>query len=108
MTGEASDKKKVEELDDDDEIDTEDDTVDTLTISTRNDDDDDDDSDSDNVGDMSVEINIEELVAKLDATDDDDVARQRMIKRRIEELREQRDAMRDLDETYNFNLDDDD
>lgn len=67
-----------------------------------------DDDEVDNVGDMSVEINIEELVSKLDATDDDDVARRRAIKRRIEELREIRDAERDLESTYNFDFDDDD
>ena len=68
----------------------------------------DDDEDDDDIGDVSAEINIEELVSKLDATDDDDIARRRLIKRRIEELRELREAERDLDNTYNFNFDDDD
>lgn len=70
--------------------------------------DDDDDDDNDNVGDLSVELNIEDLVAKLEATDSEDVARQRQIKRRLEELREERDALKDLDSTYNFNFDDED
>lgn len=68
--------------------------------------DDDDDSD-DNVGDISVEINVDELVAKLEATDTDDVVRRREIRRRLEELREMREAEKDIDSTYNFNLDDD-
>ncbi len=72
------------------------------------DDDDDDDDDTDNVGDLSVEINIAELVDKLEATSSEDVERRRQIRRRIEELREIREAERDLDSTYNFNLDDDD
>jgi len=63
--------------------------------------------DVDNVGDISVEINVEELVAKLEATDDDDVGRKREIKKRLEELREEREAEAELDSTYNFNLDDD-
>lgn len=65
----------------------------------------DDDIDVDNVGDISVEINVEELVAKLEATDNDDVARKREIRRRIEEVREEREA--DLDSTFNFRLDED-
>ena len=60
----------------------------------------------DNVGDISVEINVEELVAKLEATDSDDVARQREIRQRLDELEDQRKASEDLGSTYNFNLDD--
>ena len=62
--------------------------------------------DEDNVGDISVEINVEELVAKLEATDDDDVTRKREIRKRLDELEEERKASEDLDSTYNFNLDD--
>jgi hypothetical protein len=47
-------------------------------------------------------------VSKLDATDDDDIARRRAIKRRIEELRELRETERDIDSTYNFDFEDDD
>ena len=104
MTVEEGTKKIPEDIDDeeeevDDDTDTSDDTV---VIA------DDDDDDSDNVGDLSVELNIEDLVAKLEQTDSEDIARRRQIKRRLEELREERDAMRDLDSTYNFNFDDDD
>jgi len=73
---------------------------DTIVIAT-------DDDESDNVGDLSVELNVEELVAKLEATDSDDLARKREIKRRIEEAREQHEAEKNIDSTYNFNLDDD-
>ena len=62
--------------------------------------------DIDNVGDISVEINVEELVAKLEATDDDDVDRKREIHKRLEELSDRRKDNEDLDSTYNFNLDD--
>lgn len=84
----------------DDEEDFEETAEDTVVMS-------DDDDDDDNV-DLTSELNVEELVAKLEATDSDDLARRRLIRRRLEELREQREAERDLDSTYNFNLDDDD
>ena len=64
-------------------------------------------ADVDNVGDISVEINVEELVAKLEATDDDDVDRKRedsQAPRGALGYRRKRDE--DLDSTYNFNLDD--
>lgn len=98
MIGDFKDEIPVDEIDDeidDDNID-DDDDVDDL-----------DDDDDDNVGDISVEINVEELVAKLEATDSDDVARRREIRRRLEELEEMRRESRDLDSTFNFDLDDD-
>lgn len=61
--------------------------------------------DDDNIGDLSVELNVEELVAKLEATDDTMVRQKREIRRRIEEVRTQKEA--ELDSTYNINLDDD-
>ena len=70
------------------------------------DDEDVEDIDVDNVGDISVEINVVELVAKLEATDNDDVARKREIRKRLEDLEELRRTNEDLDSTFNFNLDD--
>lgn len=61
----------------------------------------------DNVGDISVEINVEELVAKLEATGDDDGSEKREIRHRLDELEERRKSDEDLGSTYNFNLDDD-
>ncbi len=95
MIGDIKDDIPVDELDDDIEDD------------DLNDDDDVEDIDDDNVGDISVEINVEELVAKLEATNSDDVARKREIRRRLEELEEMRRSNEDLDSTFNFNLDDD-
>ena len=99
MIGDIKDGIPADELDDDieDEVldDDDDDDVDDM-----------DDDDEDNVGDISVEINVEELVAKLEATDSDDVARRREIRRRLEELEEMRRESRDLDSTFNFDLDD--
>jgi hypothetical protein len=63
------------------------------------------DDDNDDI-DLTGEVNIESLVAKLDSTPKDDLDRKRAIRKRIEELRDIRDAEKDLDSTYNFNLDD--
>ena len=96
MIGNIKDDIPVGELDDDlddDDLDDDDDVEDI--------------DDEDNVGDISVEINVDELVAKLEATDSDDVARKREIRRRLEELEEMRRSSEDLDSTFNFNLDDD-
>ena len=94
MIGNIKDDISVDEVDED----LEDDDLDE--------DDDVEDIDDDNVGDISVEINVEELVAKLEATDSDDVARRREIRRRLEELEDMRRANKDLDSTFNFDLDD--
>jgi hypothetical protein len=98
MIGDIKDNIPVDEVDEVDE-DIGDDDLD-------DDDDVEDMDDDDNVGDISVEINVEELVAKLEATDSDDVARRREIRRRLEELEDTRRANEDLDSTFNFNLDD--
>lgn len=87
----------VDDDDSDEDLDTSEDTI-VLSV---------DDDDDDSMADLTNELNIEDLVAKLEATDSDDIARKREIKRRLEEAREERDAMRDLDSTYNFNFDDD-
>ena len=83
-----------DDIDDDDVDDVEDDEDAVVE------DDDDDDID------LTGEVNIESLVAKLDSTPKDDLERKRAIRRRLEELRDMREAERDLDSTYNFNLDD--
>jgi len=64
-------------------------------------------ADSDNVGDMSVEIDVEELVAKIEAVDDDDDEHRKEVHRRLEELNDQREVDKELDSTFNFNIDDD-
>lgn len=61
--------------------------------------------DDDALGDTSIEMSIEKLEEKLNASDDEDVHRRAEIRRRLEDLREQRE--KELDSTFNFNLDDD-
>jgi hypothetical protein len=64
-----------------------------------------DDDDSDNVGDLSVEINVDDLVAKIESRNGSDAQRRREVRRRLEALREQREAQRDLDDTFDFCFD---
>jgi hypothetical protein len=56
---------------------------------------------TDNVGDVSVEINVEELIADIEARDDKDAARKREIRRRLEEAVEDRA----FEDTYAIDLD---
>ena len=60
-----------------------------------------------NVGDISVEINVEELVAKIEASGEGGGDHERDIRKRLGELEEQRRDAESLDSTYNINLDDD-
>jgi len=65
-----------------------------------------DTDDMDNVGDMSVEINVDELVAKIEANDDGESAERLEARRKLDALEEQRKTKEDLGDTYNINLDD--
>jgi len=55
---------------------------------------------TDNVGDVSVEINVEELIADIEANEDEDAARKREIRRRLEDAVEDRS----LEDTYAIEL----
>ena len=67
----------------------------------------DDISDIDNVGDISVEINVEELVAKIESSDEEEARHRKEVHRRLEELAEQRRIEQELESTFDFSLDDD-
>ncbi len=60
---------------------------------------------TDNVGDVSVEINVEELVAEIEASQGDDAHKKKEIRKRLEEIQERRQAMKDLGDTFNIDLD---
>jgi hypothetical protein len=62
---------------------------------------------SDNIGDVSVEINVEELIAEFERSQDDEAARKKEIRRRLEEIREQREAMKELEDTFSGEFGDD-
>ena len=52
-----------------------------------------------------AKIDVDDLVAKIESKDPDEIAREREIRQKLEALREQRDDK--FASTYNFNLDDD-
>lgn len=94
------DKDDLDELEDeeleDEELEDEGDDDDTDIVT---------DFSGDTIVGLSGEFDIDSLVKKLEATDPSEVAHRREIRRRLEEIREMREA--DLDSTFNFNLDDD-
>lgn len=67
--------------------------------------DDADDDSVDNVGDLSVEIDVSELVADIELSDAEEAERKQAVRRRLEELNEAKE--KELDSTYNISLDDD-
>ena len=58
---------------------------------------------TDNVGDASVEINVEELIADIERSKDEVSARKKEVRRRLEELAESKD----LDDTFAIEFDED-
>ena len=93
--GNDNDEKGV-----DDKIDTIGESEDTIVLSE-------DAADIDTVGDFSAELNVEKLVAKVEAGEVDAAEEEKEVHRRLEELNEQRKDNEELDSTYNFNIDED-
>lgn len=63
-------------------------------------------ADDDIISDGSTaEINVDELVAKIDSEDPDEAARHREVRQKLDALNEQTDD--EFGSTYNFNIDDD-
>ena len=93
MTGDNTDKEPQDEIANDDPAD--DATDENLVLTT----------DDDKFADTIVEANVDALVARMDSKDADEVARKRETREKLEKLQEQQD--KDLDGTFNFNLDDD-
>jgi hypothetical protein len=63
------------------------------------------DTGDDNVGDLSVELNVEELVAQIESADSEEATAKAEVRNKLEDIREQQ--LDDLDSTYNIKLDDD-
>lgn len=55
---------------------------------------------TDNVGDVSVEINVEELIANIESSNDEDAARKKEIRQRLEDLAEEKS----FEDTYAIDL----
>lgn len=56
--------------------------------------------------DLTGELSVDDLFTRSSKTDPDELARKREVKRRLEEIAERRNSDL-LDDTFNFNLDDD-
>lgn len=56
---------------------------------------------TDNVGDVSVEINVEQLIADIESEKDADASRKKEVRRKLEELTEERS----LEDTYAIEFD---
>lgn len=96
MNGETRNNKEEDEFDDDV---VPDDASETTVLSEPA-------EASDNVGDLSVEINVDELIATIEAGDSHEDVREREVRRRLDQLQDDQESEKDLDNTYNFNLDD--
>ena len=97
MNGDHDDLVEVDELDDnelaEDEM-ADDELMDELETPTAN------------VGETSVEINVEELIAELEADSDTSLdSKEEDPRKRLEEILEQRRAARELKEIDEFSLD---
>lgn len=102
VEGKARQDDEDEDVVDEEEeyVDVEDDAEDTVVFSSA--------KNSDNVGDVSVEINVEELIAEFESAENSEAARKKEIRRRLEEIWEQRQAMRELEDTFSFDMNEDD
>jgi hypothetical protein len=97
---ELQDDEEEDVVDDDEEfLEVAEDAEDTVVFSTA--------KNSDNVGDVSVEINVEELIAEFESSQSVEVARKKEIRRRLEEIWEQRQAMKELEDTFSFDMNED-
>jgi hypothetical protein len=61
-------------------------------------------AETDNVGDPSVEINVEELINELEVDGITRPGREQAAKRRLEELMEQKRAKRDLEDFEDYEV----
>lgn len=57
---------------------------------------------TDNVGDVSVEINVEEIIADIEASEDEDAHRKKEIRQRLEDMAEEKS----FEDTYAIDVDD--
>jgi hypothetical protein len=96
VNGEVGEQEKVVEVDDDiisDEF-----SAETVVLVDVADDD---------VSDFSAELDVSQMVAKLEATDGADIEQKREIHRRLEDIQDQRETEKNIDSTFNFNIDED-
>jgi hypothetical protein len=99
MNGEVGNGEKENPVDDD-ELELDDSTEETIILSE-------DADDIDTVGDFTAEMNVEKLVAKVESGEVEAGDKEKEVHRRLEDINEQRKIDDELDSTYNFNMDED-
>ena len=90
---ESENKKEEEELEDDDDDDTEEEEIVAEPV-----------AETDNVGDPSVEINVEALIHELEVDGVTRPGREQAAKRRLEELMELKRAKRELEDFDDYDV----
>lgn len=88
---ESEQKKEEEEIEDEDEEEAEEEASEAT-------------AETDNVGDPSVEINVEELIHELEVDGIPQPAREHAAKRRLEELMEKKRAKRELEDFEDYDV----
>lgn len=88
---ESEKQKDEEDIEDEEDEDTEDDDAEAV-------------AETDNVGDPSVEINVEELIHELEVDGITRPGREQAAKRRLEELMEQKRAKRELEDFEDYEI----
>jgi hypothetical protein len=94
MKVKESEKKKEEEEEVDDEDDKESDEEDSGEVAAE----------TDNVGDASVEINVEELIHELEVDNGSHPGREQAAKKRLEDLIERKRAKRELEDFDDYEV----
>lgn len=88
---ESEKQKEEEDIEDEEEEDSEEDDGEAV-------------AETDNVGDPSVEINVEALIHELEVDGITRPGREQAAKRRLEELMEQKRAKRDLEDFEDYEI----
>ena len=93
MKVKESEQKKEEEIEDEDDEESEEEGSTTEAA-----------AETDNVGDASVEINVEELINELEVDGVARPGREQAAKRRLEELMERKRAKRELEDFDDYEV----
>ena len=94
MKVKESEKKKEEEIEDEDDKESEEEDSGTTEVAAE----------TDNVGDASVEINVEELIHELEVDNGSHPGSEKAAKRRLEELMEKKRSKRDLEDFDDYDV----
>jgi hypothetical protein len=94
MKVKESEQKKEEEIEDEDDEESEEEGSTTTEAAAE----------TDNVGDASVEINVEELINELEVDGVTRPGREQAAKRRLEELMEKKRAKRELEDFDDYEV----